>query len=209
MKRYELRVLDEGGNERYGVFDTQTGHYEKVAPAGVRGRSYSSEFWVESKPMAQGLVDSLNERQAPTMRIRKPGRYSNRIEQIILVAPGHRWHDRGLKLKMQVADWRPGVWNYTEDEYNKMVKALEGYLYFSTSFWEDEPDQDVFDAVCRWMVEKHEEYLRWHQKKVEKYGKDWPDVEPFELPKGTCRYNESGSYWTLTPRKPTFKINFD
>lgn len=139
------------------------------------------------------------------LSVRSKQQYERRSANWYVVAPGNPVLDgAGLHYVRQSPAWVPHRWNYTEEQYNRMVLARDGYLQFSGNFWDMEPDQEIFDAFCDLLLHEYEDgYKRWYLRQPVPYLPSKP--EPPTLPLGTCRmaYNEQdpdASYWLLTPR---------
>lgn len=137
--------------------------------------------------------------------VRRKGEYERRSANWYVVAPGNPLLDgAGLHYVHLSPDWVPHRWNYSEEQYNRQVKAVDRYLRFSGNFWEMEPDQEVFEAFCLLMAREWEEgYKRWYLRQQAPHLV--PNPEPPAMPLGTCRmlYNEQdpeASTWLLTPR---------
>jgi hypothetical protein len=151
----------------------------------------------------------------PEVQVRKRREHEYFLAHFVVVAPTRPdIHDRRLKFYPKLPDWEPGRWNYSEEEYARLEKAKEGYVYYAGCRTDEEPDQAVFDAVCDQLRRDHREYLRWHEKRAERSRRandpiPWPAPYPLELPKGTAWLDmdlddpDHVSHWVTTDRTPS------
>jgi hypothetical protein len=138
------------------------------------------------------------------MEVRRRRQHDSGYAQFYIVNFGKRLHDRGVDYKASMEPWVEGKFTYTREEYAEQVEKQAGFVRFNDRYWEDEPDQEVFDAVCRRLIEDHAEYTRWLDGKIAKDA-TWGEIkrERLALPKGTCRMVEDGGEfrWSLTLRQ--------